>query len=149
MFGNPPSCHVFCSSPSCLAFCGHHPSPRIAIVFSLPSSAPNFSMSHLSVFLITSTSRASFVYFTFCHNVSSTLGKSLLFVIDARAYRMHSRSVKVAQCEIPPPVPFRHKGDCGEFGWVGVFVAYFLYKINLNPRKKKAAGKKKWPKCHF
>ena len=41
-------------SPSCFAVCSHHQSPRIAIVFSLPSinSVPNFSMSHPSIFLI-------------------------------------------------------------------------------------------------
>ena len=39
-------------SPSWFAVCGHHPSPRIAIVFSLLSSAPNFSKSHSSIFLI-------------------------------------------------------------------------------------------------
>ena len=31
-------------SPSCFAVCGHHLSPRIAIVFSLLSSLPNSSM---------------------------------------------------------------------------------------------------------
>ena len=55
------------------AVCGHHLSPRIAIVFSL-SSVPNSSMSHLSIFLISSnTSRSSQLYFTFSHYVSSTL----------------------------------------------------------------------------
>ena len=41
-------------SPSCGTVCGHYPSPRIAIVFSLPSSLPNASMSHTSNFLISS-----------------------------------------------------------------------------------------------
>ena len=35
-------------SPSCFAVCGHHLSPRTAIVFSLLSSVPNFSMSHVT-----------------------------------------------------------------------------------------------------
>ena len=39
-------------SPSCFAVCGHHLSHRIAIVFSLLSSVPNFSMSHSSIFVI-------------------------------------------------------------------------------------------------
>ena len=37
-------------SPSCFAVCGHHLSPRIAIVFSLLSSVPNFPMSHQFVY---------------------------------------------------------------------------------------------------
>ena len=43
-------------SRASLAVCGHHLSPinRIAIVFSLPSNVPNFSMAHPSVFLISS-----------------------------------------------------------------------------------------------
>ena len=36
------------TSPSCFAVCGHHLSPRMAIVFSLLSSIPNSSMSHTS-----------------------------------------------------------------------------------------------------
>ena len=38
-------------SPCCLAVCGHHLSPRIAIVFSLLSSLPNFYIPHSSNFL--------------------------------------------------------------------------------------------------
>ena len=36
--------------PSCLAVCGHHLSPTVAIVFSLLSSVPNLSMSHYFVY---------------------------------------------------------------------------------------------------
>ena len=55
-------------SPSCFAVCGHHLSPRIAIVFSL--LIPNFSMSHSSLFLISSTHPVPpFVHFTFSHYV--------------------------------------------------------------------------------
>ena len=39
-------------SPSCFTVCGHHLSPRIAIVFSLLSRAPNFSMPHSSIVLV-------------------------------------------------------------------------------------------------
>ena len=46
-------------SPSCFAVCGHHLSPRTAIVFSLLSSLPNSSMSHLSNFLISTNSRGT------------------------------------------------------------------------------------------
>ena len=42
------------SSPSCFAVCSHHLSPSIGIVFSLPSSVPNFSVSHSSAFFISS-----------------------------------------------------------------------------------------------
>ena len=51
--------------PCCFADCGHHVSPRIVIVFSRLSSVPNFSMPHLSIFLIPScnTSRSS-LYFS-------------------------------------------------------------------------------------
>ena len=34
-------------SPSCFAVCGHHLSPRIAIVFSLLSSLPLFHVTHV------------------------------------------------------------------------------------------------------
>ena len=60
-------------SPSCFAVCGHHLSPRIAIVFSLLSSVPNFSMPHSSIFLISYHIPFLLVYFTFSHYVSSTL----------------------------------------------------------------------------
>ena len=46
-------------SPCCFAVCGHHLSPRIAIVFSLLCSVPNLSMSHSSIFLISSTTSRS------------------------------------------------------------------------------------------
>ena len=42
-------------SPSCFAVCGHHLSPRIAIVFSLLCSLPNSSMLHPSNFVISSS----------------------------------------------------------------------------------------------
>ena len=46
--------------PSCFAVCGHHVSPRIAIVFSLLPGLPNVSTSHSSNFTISSnTSRSS------------------------------------------------------------------------------------------
>ena len=49
-------------SPSCFTVCGHHLSPRIAIVFSLLSSLPNSSMSRTSNFLISSNAfRSSLV----------------------------------------------------------------------------------------
>ena len=67
---------MFILSPSCFAVCGHHPSPRIAIVFSLLSSVPNFSTSHSSIYLIPSsnTSRSFLrISFTFSHYMSSTL----------------------------------------------------------------------------
>ena len=61
-------------SPFCFTVCGHHLSPRIAIVFSLLSSLPNSnsSMSH------TSNSSSPplthpVVYFTFSYYVSPTL----------------------------------------------------------------------------
>ena len=63
-------------SPSCFAYCGHHLSPRIAIVFSLLSNVQNFFASHYYIFLISSsTSRSSslIVYFTLSRYVSSTL----------------------------------------------------------------------------
>ena len=48
------------SSPSCFAVCGYHLSPRIALVFSLLSGVPNFSMPHSSLILISyRTSRSS------------------------------------------------------------------------------------------
>ena len=46
-------------SPCCFAFCGHHLSARIVVVFSLLSSVPNFAMSHSSIFLISNKSRSS------------------------------------------------------------------------------------------
>ena len=46
-------------SPCCFAVCGHHLSPRIAIVFSLLSSVQNFSMPHSSIFISSNTSRSS------------------------------------------------------------------------------------------
>ena len=49
-------------SPSCFAACGHHLSPRIAIVFSLLSCLTNSSMSHSSSFLISSNTSRSSVY---------------------------------------------------------------------------------------
>ena len=49
-------------SPSCFAVCGHHLSPRIAIVFSLLSRLPNSSMSHTSNFLISSNASRSSLY---------------------------------------------------------------------------------------
>ena len=55
--------------PSCFAACGHHLSRKIAIVFSLLSSVPNFPMSHHSMFLIPFL----FVHFTISHYVTSTL----------------------------------------------------------------------------
>ena len=46
-----------CLIPSCFAVCGHHLSPRIAIVLSLLSSVPNFSMSHSYIILYLLTTR--------------------------------------------------------------------------------------------
>ena len=44
----------------CLAAYSHHLSPRIAIAFSTLSGVPDFSMSHSSIFIIsTNTSRSS------------------------------------------------------------------------------------------
>ena len=63
-------------SPSYFACCRHHPSPRIAIVFSLIfiNTAPKFSVSHSSVFLTSSQHiPCILVHFTFSHYVSSTL----------------------------------------------------------------------------
>ena len=46
-------------SPTCFAVCGHHPHPRIAIVFSLLSSLINSFMAHASNFLIPSSNASS------------------------------------------------------------------------------------------
>ena len=66
---------TFCLSlsPSCFAFCDHHLSPRIAIVFSLLCSVPNFSMSHLVYFPHLQHMPFLLVYFTFSNHMSSTL----------------------------------------------------------------------------
>ena len=58
----------------CFAVCGHHLSPRIAIVFSLLSRVPNFSTSR-SVYFPHLLRHISFllVHFTFSLYVSSTL----------------------------------------------------------------------------
>ena len=56
------NCLLFLS-PFCFAVCGHHISPRIAIVFSLLSSLPNSSMSHTSNFLISSNASRSSLKF--------------------------------------------------------------------------------------
>ena len=50
--------NIFCLPPCCFAVCGHNLSPTIAIVFSLLSSVPNFSMPHSFIFLISNTSRS-------------------------------------------------------------------------------------------
>ena len=57
--------HRNCSltlSPACFAVCGHHLSPRIAIVFSLLSNLPNSCMSHTSIFLVSSNASRSSLY---------------------------------------------------------------------------------------
>ena len=46
-------------SPSCFAACGQHLSPRMAIVFSLPSSVLKYYMSRSSMFFSSNTSRFS------------------------------------------------------------------------------------------
>ena len=67
-FGRSLSCfhivHFFLLvlSPSCFAACGHYPSPPVSIVFSLLSSVPNSSMSHSSVFFISSNTSRSSLY---------------------------------------------------------------------------------------
>ena len=62
-------------SPSCFAFCGHHLSPRIAIVFLLLSRVPNFL--HITFvyadYLLLQHILFLLVHFTFSHNVSSAL----------------------------------------------------------------------------
>ena len=65
------------------AACSYHLYRRIAIVFSLLSSAPNSSISHSYSFLISSSNTSSFLlkHFTFSHCVSSTL-----YCFAARAY---------------------------------------------------------------
>ena len=50
-------------SPSYFAACGHHLSPRVAVVLSLLSSVPNFSMSHYSIFLILSSNTSRFPFY--------------------------------------------------------------------------------------
>ena len=66
-------------SPSCFAVCGHHLSPRIAIVFSLLSSLPNSSMSHTSNCLISSSNAfRSSLYISHC----PTMGVILSVVLQ-------------------------------------------------------------------
>ena len=58
----------------CFAVCGHHLSLRIAIVFSLLSSVPNFSMTHSPISLICRKAfRPLLVHFAFPRYISSTL----------------------------------------------------------------------------
>ena len=64
--------------PSCFAVCGHHLSPRIAIVLSLLSSVPNLSTSHSSICLTSNTPRSS-LYIS--HSYSSTMFVLLSFAL--------------------------------------------------------------------
>ena len=68
-------CFLLLLTSSSLAVCGHHFCPRIAIVFSLPSSLPNFVMSQPILFLISSfsTLRSFLAQFTPSHYVSFAL----------------------------------------------------------------------------
>ena len=66
-------------------------SPRIAIVFSLLSSVPNFSMPHSSIFLISQHILFFLVYFTSSHYVSS-----IIYCFSTRAH---------LSVLFPPPSP--------------------------------------------
>ena len=63
----------------CLAAYSHHWSPRIAIAFSTLSGVPDFSMSHSSIFII-STKHIPFLHaqFTSSHHVCTTVLSSAL-----------------------------------------------------------------------
>ena len=56
-------------SLTCFAVCGHHLSPRIAIVFSLLSSLPNSSVSHSSTSIISASNASrSSLYISLCES---------------------------------------------------------------------------------